>query len=95
MPHTYRRVEARQGTRITIEITGEPGGAWTLQKQSGGWQLFTGVARDAASRVVIEPDLAWRLFSRGVSLEGFRPRVGISGDEDLGLQALQLISIMA
>ena len=41
------------------------------------------------------PDLAWRLFTKGVSPEAARTQVRIKGDEGLGARVLELVSIMA
>jgi uncharacterized protein (TIGR03083 family) len=97
LPHTYRAVAAAQGTALSIEITGEAGGTWTLLQEERAWRLFSGQAEPArtACTVRIDQDLAWRLFTRGISPAEARPQVQIEGDEALGSQALHMVSIMA
>ena len=57
--------------------------------------MFEGDDPNAACQVVIEPDVAWPLFTRGIRPEDVRPRVKVAEDESLGVQALQMVSIMA
>jgi uncharacterized protein (TIGR03083 family) len=95
MPHTYRRIEAEDSTTITVEITGEAGGGWTLLRKDRAWSLFAGLDPKAASRVRIDQDLAWRLFTKGAIREDVWRQTQIDGDQALGSQFLNLVAIMA
>lgn len=95
LPHTYRTREAPEGTAISFSIIGEVGGDWSLLRQNGTWVLFSGMTPDAVSRVQLEQDLAWRLFTKGVSREAAQAQVQIEGDRTLGAEILNMVSIMA
>jgi hypothetical protein len=66
-----------------------------LVKDSLQWQLYEGLDPNANSIVQIDQDLAWRLFTKGVSAEASRPAIQIEGDARLGEQVLKMVSIMA
>jgi uncharacterized protein (TIGR03083 family) len=95
LPHAYRAVEAEKGTSLSVRVSGPAGGEWTLARQEDRWLLFAGSAVQAACRVQIDQDLAWRLFTKGVTLEAARGQVRIEGRAALGEGVLGLVSIMA
>lgn len=95
LPHTYRDVDVLNGTALVVEITGEGGDEWTLLRDDGTWLLYQGRPATATAHIQMDQDLAWRLFTKGVSKEEVRPQVQIFGDESLALHLLNLLSIMA
>lgn len=95
MPHAYRSIEAEDGATVSVEITGEAGGGWTLVREKGAWSLVADLDPKAASRVQIDQDLAWRLFTKGADREDVRRQAQIEGDEALGSQILNMVAIMA
>lgn len=95
LPHAYRDVIAAPGTALRIHIQGAAGGTWTLAREDEGWQLYTGAGSNATCVVELDQDLAWRLFTRGVSPEAAEERVRVRGDARLGAGLLNLVAIMA
>jgi uncharacterized protein (TIGR03083 family) len=95
LPRAYRNVQVEDGLRVAIYITGEAGGEWSLVRKDFSWQLFFGSEPGASCQVVIDQDIAWRLFSKGVSADDARPQVHISGEMTLGEPLLKMVSIMA
>ncbi len=95
LPHVYRHVGADDGVIVTVKITGEAGGEWSLLRQGGAWHLYAGGAPLTSARVQIDQDLAWRLFSKGITPELATPRIQIVGDRSLGVAVLEMVSIMA
>lgn len=95
LPYTYRDIAAAEGTELVISITGEAGGDWTLSKTRQGWQLYQGAVERPDSRVQLDQDCAWRLFTKGISPADGRAHLAIEGDEALGAQVLSLVAIMA
>jgi uncharacterized protein (TIGR03083 family) len=95
LPYTYREVEAAAGTSLLFTITGEAGGDWSLLRENGSWQLFYGRPPQPAARVTLDQDIAWRLFTKGISPDQARRRAQIEGDERLGASILHMVSIMA
>jgi uncharacterized protein (TIGR03083 family) len=95
LPYTYRDIAAVEGTQLVIAIRGEAGGTWTLSKASQRWQLYQGAVEQPDSRVQLDQDSAWRLFTNGLSPAEARAHLVIEGDETLGVQLLSLLAIMA
>lgn len=93
LPHTYRDVPAPDGAAISFRIRGKTGGDWSLVRQNDAWALFYGSAPSATTRVTLEQNLAWRVFTKGTSAE--EARVVIEGDETIGVEILKMVSIMA
>ena len=94
LPWTYRDVAAPEGTSVQLTISGEAGGAWCLRREGGMWRLYVGAAEKASATVTLDPEDAWRLFTKGRSKEEVRPRARFEGDAQLAEQALEVISII-
>lgn len=95
LPHAYRGVAADDGATIVFDVTGEAGGRWTLARESSAWTLYAGDASNAAARVSLSQDTAWRLLTKGLSPDEAAPRVHIEGDRALGTPILHMLSVMA
>jgi uncharacterized protein (TIGR03083 family) len=95
LPHTYRDVVAPDGVQLTIVIDGEAGGVWTLRRQEQAWRLYAGANATASAQIALDQDIAWRLFTKGISSDAARSHARISGDESLAAHLLQLLAIMA
>jgi hypothetical protein len=95
LPHTYREVTAADGTAVTLTIAGPSGGQWLLLREAHGWNLYLGSLRNPAAHVVIEQEVAWRVFTKGLSVEEAHARTVIVGDRALGSHVLDMVSIIA
>ena len=95
LPYTYREVSAADGTAVTLTIVGPSGGQWLLLREEHSWSLYLGPYRKPNSHVVIEEEVAWRLFTKGLSVEEARSKAVIVGDQALGLHVLAMVSIIA
>ena len=95
LPYLYRDVEARIGTAVLLEISGECGGKWVLSRGPTGWNFVNEASGEVASRVTIPQALAWRLFTNGIDRESARAQVQFAGDPDLGGKVLSLTAIVA
>ncbi len=95
LPHTYRDVQASDGTSIRLIITGEAGGVWTLLRDKGQWILGKAIATEAHASISLDQETAWRLFTKGMSKEDALPRATTSGDYSLGVIVLNTVSIIA
>ena len=94
LPHTYRNRSAPAGTVVNFEITGPAGGAWALRRAED-WQLYAGHADAAAATVALDQEVAWRLFTNGMSRDEARRHLVLTGDETLGAAILNMVAIMA
>ncbi len=95
LPHTYRKVEAASGTLITLRVTGDAGGRWSLLRENQEWNLYVDADVEPQAEVIIDQDTAWRLFTKGVSQEAALRTAKIRGDEALAHHALNMISVIA
>jgi uncharacterized protein (TIGR03083 family) len=95
LPHALRTRAAPDGTAVTLSITGESGGRWSVQREGGGWRLYAGAPAQPDAEAIIDQDTAWRLFTRGLSPDQARQRMTVRGDQALGLTILEMVSIIA
>lgn len=96
LPHAYRAVVAPEGTVVQVCIETAGAGAWQLVKTAAAWQLRQPVLGAVpAAEVTLPPEVAWRLFTKGLSPAEARPLVRIEGREVLAEVALGLVAVMA
>ncbi len=96
MPHTFRHTVADEGTIVKITVTTTIGGHWLVERKNGQWQLGTAGADAAvAAHISINPDTAWKLFSKGITPQQALAQVTIVGNQALAQTALGLVAVMA
>jgi hypothetical protein len=95
LPHAYKYTEAATGTSVEVVITTEVGGAWHINKTDEGWVLRKATRLEPDAQIVITPDVAWKLFSKGITPQQALDTITINGDKKLGMVALGMVSVMA
>ena len=95
LPHTFRNVTADSGTSIKVTVISEIGGAWFLVRTDKAWELSQYGGNNPSAEVLIDPDTAWKLFSKSIRPENIKNKVVITGNQTLGEQALNMVSVMA
>ena len=95
LPHTFRKVEAIEGTAVRMIVASEIGGSWTIEMIEKKWELMSAHSGEADVEVIIEPDIAWKLFSKSLRPHEIKNRVTITGKQQLGEVALNMVSVMA
>ncbi len=95
LPFHYRDVAAAEGTVINCTVRGVAGGTWWLQRGAEAWQLVTTVEDAPSAVVVLPPEIAWKVFTKGVSRDAARAASVITGDERLGAHLLTMVAIVA
>lgn len=95
LPHTYRNVKAADGTMVRITIPSAIGGQWNIIASDGKWVLDKTNQASPASEVIIDAEIAWKLFSKSMKPGDIKHLVQIKGDHELGEIALTMISVMA
>jgi hypothetical protein len=95
LPHTYRSVDAKEGTIVKVSIPTEIGGQWYVLKSEDSWKFIEDIQSQPNAEVSIDPDIAWRLFSKSLRPKDVEGHIQISGNEKLGKVALEMISVMA
>lgn len=99
LPHHYRNTSATVGTEIQLNISGEAGGYWTLQKETGQWIIHSGKAMEPVAGMELAPEIAWKLFTKGIRpgdlLTDTAGSFVINGNRALAEPILHLIAVMA
>jgi len=95
LPFAYRRISAKPGTYAQFMISGECGGSWYLYRAEETWQLLKRSFGEKASETIIPQEIAWRIFTKGIDRESALEQVRVSGDAELGLHVLDMVSIVA
>lgn len=95
LPITYRNSKAPEGTIIALQIGQGAANEHRILRTNNEWVLTEVSEAQAAATIVMQPDTAWKLFSKGISPETALTQVAISGDKDLGSIALNMVAVMA
>lgn len=95
LPHAYRAVSAPNGTVLTFTLEGEAGGDWTLRRENDAWVLYAGSSPQASTQLYLPQEVAWRLFTKGLSPNQARPHLRVNGEAELGTGWLSMVAIMA
>lgn len=95
LPRALRSVVAVDGVRLRLRILGDSGGAWQAVRAAGRWHLCRDEPAAVDATLTMDQDLAWRLFTRGISGTQARPRVSLDGDQRLASSALEMVAIIA
>lgn len=94
LPYAYRNTAATTGAAVEVEISGECGGSWYLVKGPESWVFGLSSSGEIAATVSIPQELAWRLFTKGLSPEAAREHVELRGDRALGEVVLRFTAIV-
>jgi len=95
LPETFRTVEAPEGTSISLTVTGEAGGVWSVVREEDRWQLYMGKPDNPQAEVELPEETAWRLFTKGIEKEDAHASAKLSGNLDLAEKVLDTVSIIA
>lgn len=98
LPHTFRKTDAHEGTQVGLTISGDAGGRWILRREDDVWNLYVAEPDDRSAidaDTIIDQDVAWRLFSRGVGIDEARAAASLSGNLALAAKTLEMISVIA
>jgi uncharacterized protein (TIGR03083 family) len=95
LPQAYHTFQAAEQTCLTMTITGEAGGRWSIVREGQDWVLYQGAPDQPAAEVLLAADLAWRLFTRGIPQDAAQRQITVLGDPGLGWKVLDMVSIIA
>jgi uncharacterized protein (TIGR03083 family) len=94
LPHAYRDVAAAPGQGVTVEVTGDAGGVWTLRRGEDRFSLWAGEERAETARVTMSDDTAWRLLFNALPPDRAEALVVRSGDPALSAPLLRARSVI-
>ncbi len=95
LPHTYRDVQAKEGTSIKIIVSGKAGRSWFLSKKSHKWVLEDISETVADATIILSPEVAWKLFTKGITANMGRRESIIQGGEYLTAPLFSMVSVIA
>ena len=95
LPRTYQAIHADENTSVSVAITGEAGGCWSILREQQAWKLYTGVPDSPTAEVLVDQDIAWRLFTRGVDQNIANKKMIFKGDQTLAHKMLGMTAIIA
>jgi uncharacterized protein (TIGR03083 family) len=94
LPHAYRSIAAEEGTRVIIAVMGDCGGEWNLVRKAGKWSLALESTAPISARVEVPQELAWRIFTKGITPAEAESRSVLSGDGQLAQAFFRTIAIV-
>lgn len=94
LPHAFRDVQAEPGSAVEVEITGDSGGRWTLERQRHSWTLWVGDASGPAARVRLDDQTAWMLLFNALPEGDTTGRVHVTGRPELARPFLHARSVI-
>ena len=95
LPQTFREIEVSEGVAMSLTVSGEAGGSWTVRREHGQWQLYTGKPEQPQAEVTLPQAWAWRLFTKGITEREAREVARFSGDKRLSEKMLETVAIIA
>ena len=95
LPQAFRSSEAPEGTIASLAISGDSGGRWSVRREEEAWRLYQGSPEIPEAEVGLHEDIAWRLFTRGISKEQTQAKAITTGNRQLGDRILEMVSIIA
>lgn len=95
LPHRYKSISGKEGECIVFTITGEGGSSWYLHYTNEKWQLKLESRHRISCEVTIPDEIAWRIFTKGISQKEALIRSNINGNQELGLPIFTMLAVMA
>jgi uncharacterized protein (TIGR03083 family) len=96
LPHTYRNTPAKEGTVIKFTVSSEAGGNWFLKRGANKWELVKNLSPEKiVSSVTLDPDTAWKLFTKAISPETALAASATTGDIILANPIFNMVAVMA
>jgi uncharacterized protein (TIGR03083 family) len=94
LPYAYRTVPGKPGTLAQFNIAGECGGNWYLFRDSDSWRLISSATGEKISETTIPEEIAWRIFTKGITREAAKSQVRVTGETEIGIHILGMVSIV-
>lgn len=96
LPHTLRNTMAEKGSVVKMNITGKVSGEWFVKYNENNWERINS-ALDASllTEISIDYYASWKLFSKSLRPNDLKDKIEISGNQELGKAAVEMVSFMA
>lgn len=96
LPYLLKDHHAPDEAVVALEMTGSMGASCYLQYKDGQWKIQQDLLlNNLYARSVMPADIAWKLFTKGVSPKEIYPMVKLEGNQALAKQLLNLVAVVA
>jgi len=95
LPFAFRSHAAKDGSSVSIAVTGPVTLHWTLRRADGKWSLWSGTDPNAQALISIPADVAWRVWTTGIKPDEAREKMDVRGDEAMAAPLTSFVAIMA
>jgi len=92
LAYHYRNFPGKKAEVLSFEITGDAGGIWHLYHNGEKWMQVEEIAV-TENLISIDPEIAWRLFTKGIKPE--EAGIRIHGNKQAGEHLLSMLAVMA
>lgn len=94
-PYTFKDVDAEPDTVVSLKVSTGIGGDWNIVKKEKEWILNKEKVKKIHAQVILDPDTAWKLFSKSWRPDQVTDKVVFNGNKTLAEMALNLVAVMA
>jgi uncharacterized protein (TIGR03083 family) len=95
LPYAYRDIISKTNLNIKVTVTSEIGGSWYLVGRNNQWELEDKEPVNFETEIFIDPDSAWKLFSKSLDKESARKMIDVKGNRELAKPVLDMVCVMA
>lgn len=95
LPFAFRSREAKDGTRVSVTVTGAVTLHWTLRRIDRAWSLWSGPDRESETSIALPADIAWRLWTKGMKPDDVRAKMEVRGDQTMAVPLVNFVAVMA
>jgi len=94
LPYVYRNVPGKSGVLAQFNVSGECGGSWYLFRDGDVWMRAASPSGEKVSETTIPQEIAWLIFTKGIARDAAMGQIHVTGDAEIGLHILGMVSIV-
>ncbi len=95
LPNALREVDAPLGANIHVTIRGGAGCTWIVCNAASGWEFGSNRGAKPFATVALDQDIAWRLYTKGITSEDALPHIERAGDPAALDTLLGMVTVLA
>ncbi len=95
LPFHYRDLKGQEGEVIQVTVEGDSSWNWTIVYNSDSWKRIENPTAKPVSQVIIPAQIAWRIFTKGISKIEAKSNLTITGKQEYGEKILDMLTVMA
>lgn len=94
LPYHFNRVKAEEGDTFSLIVSGQGGGEWHYIYTPEGWALCQDPPSYSVTKVRIDDQVIWRLFSKQISREELHDRTSVTGKKEFADTFFSMTAVM-